>query len=293
VYSVVSRRPGAARAGELALKVMLNMLGDQSSALHDQFRAEYELLHNTERLPRHPNVVPVLCVFDDLATAERLPQYDFDPRDVSPRTTFVVMPLCDRGDLASAMKSAFSAGDFLPDARVRDLLIQLLGAVAHLKRHRVVHRDIKADNVMLRSVPGSPASEHLVLIDFGQCLDCELYELTDFRLPLPCQFPRGGAPAFLAPEVLLPKPGPRTVIDYAKNDDWAIGMLLHDMLAGPAATKPFGACSDPTRFADGDYVPPDLHAGGYSLALGEVARELLRVDPTARMDVNAALARLR
>jgi len=70
VYAVVSRRP-AAGGGELALKVMLNMQGDQTGALHEQFRGEYELLRDTARLPRHPNIVPVLCVFDDLATAQR------------------------------------------------------------------------------------------------------------------------------------------------------------------------------------------------------------------------------
>jgi serine/threonine-protein kinase Chk2 len=204
----------------------------------------------------------------------------------------MVMPLCDKGDLAAAMKRTFSAGEFFLDERLHALLVQLLDAVSHLKQHRIVHRDIKADNVMLQSVPGNPASEHLMLIDFGQCLDCERWELTDFCMPFHVPATRGGAPAFLAPEVMRPDPGPRTVIDYAKNDDWAVGMLLHQMLAGPAYTKPFGNDSDPKLFADSDYVPLDMRAGGYRPALGDVARELLRVDPGARMDVGTALARL-
>ena len=37
-------------------------------------------------------------------------------------------------------------------------------AVAHLKQHRIVHRDIKADNVMLQSAPGGgDGAERLVL----------------------------------------------------------------------------------------------------------------------------------
>jgi serine/threonine protein kinase len=292
VYSVVSRRPAAAGAGELAMKVMLNMHGDQTGALHEQFRGEHELLRDGARLPRHPNISPVLHVFDDLATAARLPGFDFDPRDVMARTTFVVMPCFDKGDLRAAMKRAFGNGEYFPEGRVRELLTQLLRAVAHLKQHRIVHRDIKDDNVMISSVPNQPGRERLVLIDFGQCLDCRQFELEEFKMPMPVHMSRGGAPGFLAPEVVLPAPGPRTFIDYSLNDDWAVGMLLHILLSGPAYANPFSSGEDPRRFVDGDYTPPDLSGGGYSEALGEIARGLLTVDPAARMDVGTALARL-
>ena len=89
----------------------------------------------------------------------------------------------------------------------------------------------------------------------------------------------------MSPEVVTPRPGPRTVIDYEKNDDWAVGMLLYSLLAGPAATNPFSSGDDPRRFADADYQPLDLGAGGgYSEGLAEVARGLLRVNPAERMD---------
>ena len=288
VFAAQSRRPVAARAGEVALKVMINVMGDQTGDLREQFAGEYELLRDAQRLPRHPNIVRALHVFDDIASAEALPGYDFDPQDVFPRTTFVVMPLCDT-DLKAAMKRTFQAGNFLPEARVRDLLVQLLGAVAHLKQHRISHRDIKADNVMLSLSGGQ---ERLVLIDFGQCLDCVKFELDGFKMPLPVNMPRGGAPGFLAPEVATARPGPRTVIDYGKNDDWAVGMLLHSMLAGRAARDPFSSGDDPRRFVDDDYQPLDLREGGYSAALGEISRELLRVDPAGRIDTRAALIRL-
>eukprot|EP01045_Picozoa_sp_COSAG04_P036662 COSAG04_NODE_9021_length_906_cov_115.099133_1_plen_286_part_01 len=238
VYIATSRRPAAAAAGagQLALKVMINIMGDQTGDLREQFAGEYELLSDPARLPRHPNIVTVVHKFDDIASAERLPGYDFDPQDVSPRTTFVVMPLCDRGDLKSEMKRRFRAGEFFPEQRVRDLVGQLLAAVVHLKAHRISHRDIKADNIMLQSIPDG---ERLVLIDFGQCLDCALYQFDGFKMPLPMHMPRGGAPGFLAPEVVTARPGPGRVIDYEKNDDWAVGMLLYGLLAGPAATEPF------------------------------------------------------
>ena len=293
VYAVTSRRPRAGAAGELALKVMINLLGDQTGDLHEQFAAEYELLADTRRLPRHPKIIPVLHRFDDLATAEHLPGYDFDPQDVSPRTTFVVMPLCDRGDVRAAMKRTFRGGELFSEAWVRHILSQLLDAVRHLKAHRIVHRDIKADNIMLQSSAGGEGTERVVLIDFGQCLDCAQWEFDGFKMPLLSPMSRGGAPGFLAPEVVKPRPGPRTVIDYAMNDDWAVGMLLYGMLAGPVhGPDPFSSGDDPRRFEDADYRPLDLHAGGYSAGIGEVARGLLRVNPNERVDVGAALTRL-
>ena len=284
VYAVRSRRAAAAEGGELALKVMINILGDQTGDLREQFASEYELLSDVARLPRHPNIVCVLHVFDDIATSERLPGYDFDPQDVAARTTFVVMPLCDRGDLKTEMKRLSRAGEYFPERRVRQLFGQLLGAILHLKAHRIVHRDIKPDNIMLQSTAGG--GERLVLIDFGQCLDCRLYELDGFQMPLPVNMPRGGAPGFLAPEVVTPRPGPRTRIDFGKNDDWAAGMLLYLLLAGPAAPppNPFSSGDDPRHFTDAGYQPLDLRPGDYSEVLGDVARGLLRVNPAERMD---------
>ena len=65
VYTVTSRRPAASGAGELALKVMINMRSDQTADLRDQFAAEYELLGDARRLPRHPNIIAVLHRFDE------------------------------------------------------------------------------------------------------------------------------------------------------------------------------------------------------------------------------------
>ena len=119
-------------------------------------------------------------------------------------------------------------------------------------------------------------------------------KLDGFKMPLPVPSDRGGAPGFLAPEVATPRPGPRAVIDYEKNDDWAVGMLLHSMLAGRVQTAPFSSGDgDPRRFHEAGYVePPGVRDGVYSAALGEVLREMLRVDSAERMDVGTALVRL-
>ena len=293
VYDAVCRLPAPEVSGRaFALKVMINMQGEQTMDLHDAYRAEYELLADTQKLPRHPNITCVLRHFNDLATPERVPGFDFDPQDVSARTTFLVMPLCDGGDLKGLMNRKFQAGQHFTEAELRSLLGQLWAAVAHLQRHRISHRDIKADNIMLQS-QGEGREPRLILIDFGVCMNFAEYGLDAFRLPLPVNMPRGGAPGFLAPEIVTPRPGPGRFLDYAKNDGWASGMLMHSMLSGPAATPPFSCGDDPRQFADQHYSPPDLGPGGISPVFGEVCRGLLRVDPTQRLTVAEAAEQLR
>jgi serine/threonine protein kinase len=48
------------------------------------------------------------------------------------------------------------------EANVRSMLINLLPAIVHVHQQKIVHRDIKPDNIILRAADGKP-----VLIDFG------------------------------------------------------------------------------------------------------------------------------
>ena len=41
----------------------------------------------------------------------------------------------------------------------------------------------------------------------------------------------GGAPAYLAPEVMK-RAAPGVALDYGKSDVWAAGLLLYELLAG-------------------------------------------------------------
>ncbi|MGB7417532.1 MAG: serine/threonine-protein kinase, partial [Thermosynechococcaceae cyanobacterium] len=50
----------------------------------------------------------------------------------------------------------------LDEAQVRDILINLLPVLDYVHQHRMVHRDLKPDNIILRQSDGQP-----VLIDFG------------------------------------------------------------------------------------------------------------------------------
>ena len=82
----------------------------------------------------------------------------------------------------------------------------------HLNSLLVVHRDVKADNMMLgagiggvaRAVgdgrdAGADEDVLLVVSDLGESLDCTVVARQGFEVP--AAFPSGGAPAYHSPEV--------------------------------------------------------------------------------------------
>ena len=87
------------------------------------------------------------------------------------------------------------------------------------------------------------AAETAVLIDFGMHLDFHLFGMTPLKMPLNGPSQRGGAPIAMAPEIVLPKPGPTTVLDYEHNDSWATGMMFHELLSPQGPSSPVQACS--------------------------------------------------
>jgi serine/threonine protein kinase len=212
-YVYKARRRGDPAATLLAVKVMLNYSQDrqQSTAIRDQFSAEHDLLSDLRRLPPHGNIMTVLRAFNDDASA--LPDWNLDPEIVNARTQMVVMPFLPK-DLKNVLKALRHAGDEMTDIRVARIAGQLLRALAHLKLHDVVHRDVKLDNILLAS-PGTDG-EVAVLTDFGMCLDFRAHQgLTDSRVPYPIEgFPKGGASIAMAPEIILQRPGSGEFLCY-------------------------------------------------------------------------------
>ena len=78
------------------------------------------------------------------------------------------------------------------------------------------------------------------------------------------------------------------MLDYTKNDTWAVGLIAYGMLS-PQEQEPFGAQGDVRLYTDGDYqeVPPC-----YSPVLRDIVRELLAVDPQNRLSADQAIMRL-
>lgn len=122
---------------------------------------------------------------------------------------FVVMELLPGRDLSHYTRRE----RLLPEALVLKLGVQLARAIAHAHRHGIVHRDVKASNVMF-----DPAQSRVWLTDFGLA-----------RLPNSDHTKSGvllGSPAAMAPELLAGEPA------SAQTDLYALGVLLFELFSG-------------------------------------------------------------
>jgi tetratricopeptide (TPR) repeat protein len=170
---------------------------------------------------------------------------------------------------------------YLPDARPFDqavrrlafpmqieLITQMLGALAYLHRHNILHRDLKPGNVLVTQ-PGAAQSSaaQLHLVDFG---------LSEGR---GSSGTISGTLAYIAPEVLDAQP-----LSEA-TDLYAVGVMLYELFAGQ---QPFGsglALISEIRRTPPDLAPlrahPDLNRHPAVIALIE---RLLAKAPSARYD---------
>eukprot|EP01051_Picozoa_sp_SAG22_P009382 SAG22_NODE_779_length_7272_cov_146.237418_4_plen_262_part_00 len=111
----------------------------------------------------------------------------------------------------------------------------------------------------------------------------------DSRVPYPVAgLPKGGAPIAMAPEIILQQPGSGQFLCYEKNDEWAAGIVVHELLstAAPSAVgfvphRPFANFDHPETYADASYQETDRP--GTLPLLRETVRELLRLDPATRL----------
>lgn len=109
----------------------------------------------------------------------------------------------------------------LPSEVVRNLAFQLLTAVCALHKLNVCHRDLKPDNILLRSDDSDLTGYYLSVVDFNVAVDLDVY---------PIIYGATGRKKWSAPET-------RTDQGYdEKCDVWSVGALTFYMLTG---IKPF------------------------------------------------------
>ena len=139
--------------------------------------------------------------------------YDIGEVDGTP---FFVMSYADRGSLAGLLED----GRRLPVEQVVDLVDQAAAGLAVLHRQGVIHRDIKPQNLLLRSTDSSGADEDrvkLLVADLGVAK--AMIHASGLTQVV-------GTPAYMAPEQATGEG-----VD-ARADVHALGAVAYQMLTG-------------------------------------------------------------
>lgn len=132
----------------------------------------------------------------------------------------IIMEYCDAGDLYFQLKTMKKHNNSIPvgftEREIRLILLQILLALNHMHRRKMLHRDIKAGNVLLSTVG-------LVKIgDFG--LSKEYSDSFDGHHN--CADTFCGTADYLAPEVW------RRERYGSKADVWSLGILVYECIMG-------------------------------------------------------------
>eukprot|EP01048_Picozoa_sp_COSAG05_P005581 COSAG05_NODE_334_length_11233_cov_697.826477_10_plen_160_part_00 len=157
---------------------------------------------------------------------------DPDSDFIHPKTAFIVIPLFAGGDLKCMLAEHKAAGTRLPEEKILDYLCQMLDAVAKIGACDNAHRDLKPDNIFFTGL-----REDLALADFGEVGSRRLQFTKGVTSP-------GGASSCLAPEVLEAigrlAEGEESLIDYSKNDIFAVGLIAYAMCKADPDAVPWG-----------------------------------------------------
>ncbi len=176
----------------------------------------------------------------------------------------IVMDFAEGGDLQQRVKGA--CGGHFEEAMILDWFTQVCLGLKHVHDRKILHRDIKAQNVFLTR------ENRCLLGDFG--IARVLSSTQGFAKTMV------GTPYYLSPEIIENK-------HYGfKSDIWSLGVLLYELCA---LRPPFDAPSIrllSARIIRGVY--PALPSQ-YSHELRELASSMLSVDPERRPSVNQIL----
>ncbi|KAM8806580.1 myosin-IIIb [Eudromia elegans] len=189
VYKVANKKDGCLAA----VKIL-----DPVSDVDEEIEAEYNIL---QFLPNHPNVVKFYGMF------YKADQYVGGQ-------LWLVLELCNGGSVTELVKGLLRCDQRLDETIISYILYGALLGLQHLHNNRIIHRDVKGNNILLTTEGG------VKLVDFGVSA-----QLTSTRLRRNTSV---GTPFWMAPEVIACE----QQYDYsydARCDVWSLGITAIEL----------------------------------------------------------------
>lgn len=212
---------------------------DKSQLKSDFKRQKIVQEVNIMKKMTHPNTIRLLEVFEDMDSV------------------YFVMEWAEKGDLLHIMRKMNSK---IPEFQAQKYFKQLLEAVESLHSQRILHRDLKLDNILIGE------KNQIKLCDFGIS---KIMPEGDEEIKEKC-----GTPAYNAPEIIANK-------GYSgfQSDIWSLGILLFAMCS---ARVPFFAETVEELYQivlKGEFEMPRE----FSKSLSDLILKMLVLDPKKRI----------
>ncbi len=176
------------------------------------------------------------------------------------------MDYADGGDLYTKINERKKLGVLWPESFILDLFVQICLALKHVHDRRILHRDLKTQNIFLT------AKGEVRMGDFG--ISRVLQHTYD------CARTAIGTPYYLSPEICQDKPYNQ------KSDIWSLGCMLYEIVTLNHAFDATSMKGLVMKILRGNYPPI---AKTYSKELSDLIATLLRKNPDERPTINQIL----
>uniref|UniRef100_A0A5F8G9A2 non-specific serine/threonine protein kinase n=1 Tax=Monodelphis domestica TaxID=13616 RepID=A0A5F8G9A2_MONDO len=217
-------------------------ISKMSSKEREESRREVEVLANM----KHPNIVLYRESFEESGSL------------------YIVMDYCEGGDLYKRINA--QKGVLFPEDQIMDWFVQICLALKHVHDRKILHRDIKSQNIFLTK------DGTIQLGDFGIARVLN----STVELARTCI----GTPYYLSPEICENKPYNN------KSDIWALGCVLYEMCTLKHAFEAGNMKNLVLKIISGSFPPVSLH---YSFDLRSLLSQLFKRNPRDRPSVNSIL----
>ncbi|OQR94877.1 AGC family protein kinase [Thraustotheca clavata] len=242
-YGRVHNGEGLASQDSVVVKIIPKYV--LQSAEEKQSVIREEVIH---RSCTHPNIIRLIDTYQD------------------EHAHFIILERAENGSLDKHF-----GRQGIPEVECKRLFRQLISALQYLHHHRIVHHDLKPQNILL------DGQNNLKVCDFGAA---RAYNKNEPGLPFSGIY---GTPGYIAPELLCGIPYYTTAVDI-----FSAGLILFEMLFGYAAFYPPSASvTAPVEFPVPR--PRQKHQIHASENVKDLILHLLEKDPALRWTAQRAL----
>ncbi|XP_066487838.1 serine/threonine-protein kinase Nek1 isoform X2 [Tiliqua scincoides] len=180
---------------------------------------------------------------------------------------YIVMDYCEGGDLFKKINA--QKGVLFSEDQIMDWFVQICLALKHVHDRKILHRDIKSQNIFLTK------DGTIQLGDFGIARVLN----STVELARTCI----GTPYYLSPEICENKPYNN------KSDIWALGCVLYEMCTLKHAFEAGNMKNLVLKIISGSFPPVSVH---YSFELRNLISQLFKRNPKDRPSVNSILEKI-